>query len=92
MKIAESGSCANKDFYQVTYDRHWIDWEDTHKEHLASCESREFTHRVSRNLGEAIIDLLRESGDLTVDELTCRDYDTCVEFPSINRGVERWLK
>tara|TARA_R110000803_G_scaffold40968_3_gene88259 strand:- start:1404 stop:1682 length:279 start_codon:yes stop_codon:yes gene_type:complete len=91
MKIVESGSSNNKDFYQITYDRHWIDWEDPHKEHLASMGSKEFTHTVSRNLGEAIIDLLRESGDSTVDELTYRDFDTCYEYPSSIRGANRWL-
>ena len=91
MKIVESGSSDNKNFYQITYDRHWIDWEDPHKEHIASLGSKEFTQSVSRNLGEAIIDLLRESGDLRVDELTCRDFDTCYEHPSSIRGANRWL-
>lgn len=83
-KIRESGTGNDKDFYVLTYTRNWIDWEDPNKEHLASCEESQFTHKISRNLGEWLIMSIDEDF-LCSETCTFRDFDTC-------RGIHQWLE
>ena len=94
-RLRESGTGNDKDFYEITYTRHWINWEDSNKEHMASCGEKEFTHRIHRNLGEWLLQIsdtyLEPDGVFEVGGCVGRDFDTCYEFPSAAKGVLRWL-